>query len=456
MNASQTQIVRDYLRRYALAYALGLLIHLLTAIASAFSQEVPLAGLTFGSAFILGIEFVRGGNTTARTLLAKPITASQLAHVWRFVAFTLPVIAYFLVLLVGVLLGKLMGGERVSMESFVLLALLQTGMLGMFFFALTGLQTSPAQAQSFGEKCSNLVFGLLWGFSVPVAMFTPKMQVTSLADMRLPHLIAWGFLLVVTIAGWFRAETLVARRTVRRNVRVRPSRASRAKDAMPWRQFGGLRYFMKLFGTAIILMFMAMLLVTHFGTNLIFGGGGLKDGGFLLEGQLGMFIPIAGLISVFQIMPMIRVLRTMPKRLTALTNLLVLWPLFLIVILSLIGHGFHALVAGQDLGQPGYGLRVARGIAAGAPVLLTLPLFLRFGLSFKSIIPMMLTVSLSNGISSMTQRDLKIAPTEQWLLIVAILVLVLPLVWFLTHRVLSSEHPWRAKHFRFGVLQRAA
>lgn len=455
MNASQKHIIRDYLRRYVVAYVLGLLIHLLVAIGLTHHSEIPLFGLFLGSAFVLGIEFVRGGNTTsARTLLAMPVTASQLARVWRFVAMILPIVLYFVVLLVGVLIGKATGGNKLSLEGFVVLALLQTGMLGMFFFSLTGLQPAPAPGAGFGEKCSNLIFGVLWGFSIPVVMFTPQLQMTSTSQLTSAHFLAWVFLIVVTVAGWFRAETLVARRTVRNAGNVRKAYAPRVKGAMPWRQYGGLRYFMSVFGSAASLMFIMMLGFTWFGTNYLFGGPSV--GHSMDSMQLHMFVAIAGLITVLQVLPMLRFLRTMPKRGRSFTHLMILWPLGLIVFLSIVGYGLHSIVAGQEFVWESYGIRIARCIAGGTFVLLALPLFLRFGFNIKSVVGMMLFVSVSNTFEMVIERDLKVAEAQQWLVIGIVLGTVLPVAWFLTHRTLRSEHPWRIKSFRFGAVARVA
>lgn len=455
MNANQKHIIQDYLRRYAWVYVLGALVHLLTAITITHQSGILLYGLIGGSGFLLGIEFSRGGNTTNRTILAMPITASQLVSVWRFVALIFPAVLFCPVLLVGVLIGKVLGGNQVSFGQIVALVILQTGMLGLFFFALTGLQARSAIVVGFGAKCSGVFFGLLWGGSFLVAGFSRHLQVASYHELTAVHLLVWVFLAVVTIAGWFRAEILVARHTVRRSTTITRSHTPRVKGEMPWRRFGGLRYFMARVGGKTLTFFLVMLFATWFWTNLLSVPNSLQSTVPMVLIQLNMFIPIAGLIAVFQLFPMLRTIRAMPQRLSSLTRFMILWPLFLIVLFSVVGHGFHALDSGQEQAWVSYGIRIARSVAGGAMILLTLPLFLRFGTSIKSVFPMMLFVMASNTLGMLTEKVWKIGPAQQWVLFGIILATVLSLSWFLTCRALGSEHPWRAKQFKFGSLRRA-
>ena len=50
------------------------------------------------------------------------------------------------------------------------------------------------------------------------------------------------------------------------------------------------------------------------------------------------------LIALLQVVPCLRILRTMPRRLSTITHCLVLWPLALTVFLGIIAHVLQSLV----------------------------------------------------------------------------------------------------------------
>ncbi|MGJ8695562.1 MAG: hypothetical protein ACSHYF_04545 [Verrucomicrobiaceae bacterium] len=450
MNPGQTLVIRDYLLRYKWCYLAGVILHFVIAIALTHGAEVPLIGMIASSGFLLGMDLMRGGNSSARTLLALPLTAPQLARAWRYVAFTMPVVLYFIVLTLGVLTGLATGGRDLSLAEFGMFAFLQTGMLGLFFFALTGLQTQPSPGAPLLEKATNLFFGLLWGFSIPAVTFTQNLSGTSILDTSPAHLAVWTFLAIVTIAGYFRAETLVHNRASSKKLAPSARRPSPSGNNMPWQGFGALPYYALIFGSLTGLFFVVMLTFTWFIMNEFLGLNGTEQDGNTGGIQLNMFFTMIGMVSIFQIFPMLRSLRTLPRRLTSLTTFIMLWPLFLILALGLVTFSAHAALTNSPFNLPSF-----LSSAAGAcTILIAIPFFLRFGLNFLTVFGMILIASFSGNAGLLLSSVWKIDLTSHLTLLTSALTLILAIVWITTYRTLGSEHPWRANRFAMGLMKR--
>ncbi|MGI9240497.1 MAG: hypothetical protein ACR2RV_06830 [Verrucomicrobiales bacterium] len=445
MRSPEQQIIRDYLGRKYWYYLAGAIIHLACAYATGWTNHVSLIGAIGGSAFILMFELMRGGNATARTLLSLPVTPSQLARAWRFVALTLPIILYFVVLLVGSLLSLKMGGNLVNIERFIILAVTQTGMIGTAFFALTGIPAQPSQGVGFAQGLRNAFFGMLWGFSIPALMFAVSLTPPNFAAITPGHALAGIFLVSATIAAWFRAEALVMRRASRPGstlARVAEKPGSSAR-AMPWRGFGGMPYFFRRFGLANTVIFAFMVCISWFGMDIFLklssgsGTGGVSTD--IRDTQLGMFIPMIGLIAMLQLIPSLRVIRTMPRRLSTVTSCLVFWPLALTSALGLAAYLMHMRLYRVEFDMAAY----LNSLVAGSLILLGIPLVLRFGLKVSTMVPIILLISVSQGLNLLVRDVFKVDLLVHWPYLLALILITICAVWCLTYMSLRSAYPWR-------------
>ena len=440
-------IVRDYLKRKRAYFIGGALVHLVAIIIACFSNHTTLIGVIGGSAFVLAIELIRGGGSgMARTLLSLPVTKKQLARSWRFVALELPIVLNFCVLIIGVVVGTLFGGSHMTVERFLIIALLQTGMLGTAFFALTGMQTAPIANVDLAQRARDTFFAIVWGFSIPALLFLSNLSPTSFGDLNAGQFLAGIFLLVATVAGWFRGEALVARRVSRSAIgnsklSSKPSRSE--APATSWQGFGGLRYFFIFFGRRLVLIFGMMLLVM-WGVLEIFmqvGTSGAREsgGGAIGNGQAGMFIAMIGMMAIFQVIPSLRVLRTLPVRLTTIASCLIFGPLVLTSTIALLVFVGGSIFSGGAFDPGGYLVATL----SASMLLLGLPLILRYGIRLKTLLPLMILVTAAQVTPLFSQEFFKGNLTAYWIAISAGIIAVAAIAWFLTYRTLRSPHPWR-------------
>ena len=454
MSTAEQKIIRDYLGRKYWYYIAGAIIHFACVYATGWTDHISLIGVLGGSAFILMFELMRGGNATARTLLSLPVTAGQLARAWRFVALTLPVVLYLLILLIGSFISLKMGGKLVNLERIIILAITQTGMIGTAFFALTGMPVQPAAGGGFAKGLSNAFFGLLWGFSVPALMFAVSMAPDNFAGITAGHVLAGLFLTAATVGAWFRAEALVERRAERPGgAIVAPhGHSARRERAMPWKGIGAMPFYFVRFGLVNALVFTFMVCICWFGMNLFFGlsSGGSGNSDNIRDTQLGMFIPMIGLIAFMQMLPSLRVLRTMPRRLTTLTSCLVFWPLLLTTSLALAAYLVQPSVYGGTVDWSGY----SSSLAASSIILFGIPLVLRFGLRATTMIPILVLLSVSQGLNLFVRDVFKIDLLTAWPLLAAGIVAIIAVVWYSTFLSLRSVHPWRGSLLKLPGMQR--
>ena len=454
MRTPEQQIIRDYLGRKYWYYLAGAIIHLSCIYAAGWTNHVSLIGAIGGSAFILIFELMRGGNATARTLLSLPVTATQLARSWRFVALTLPIILYFVILTVASLISWRMGGKLVNLERYVILAVTQTGMIGTAFFALTGIPAQPSPGAGFAQGLSNAFFGVLWGMSIPALMFAVSLTPANFAGITPGHALAGVFLISATIAAWFRAEALVMRRAARPGSTLARAaeKPGSSVGAMPWRGFGAMPYFFRRFGLANTMVFAVMICFSWFAMNLFFnlspGTGRVTMD--MRDTQLGMFIPMIGLIAVLQMIPSLRVLRTVPRRLSTITTYLVFWPLFLTSSLGLVAYLLHSKLYGGAFDWAAF----MNSLVAGSLILLGIPLVLRFGLKVSTMIPIILLISVSQGLNLLVRDIFKIDLLGRWPFLIASILAIITGVWCLTFLSLRSTHPWRGNLMRLPGMQR--
>ena len=411
-------VIRDYLHRKRWYYIVSALLHFVITLTSSFAEVTPLIAILGGSAFLLSFDLMRGGGSAvARTMLSLPVTKKQLARSWRFVALEFPVALYLAVLVLASLISLLIPKNETSIDSFILIALGQTGMLGVMFFALTGVPAAAGTARGFAQRTNEIFFGIVWGASFPAILFLSNAFPTSLAACGPGHMLAGVLIIAATISGWFRAETLVDRRSKRKAVSSTAPRSSNSTskaNAESWSKFGGLPYFCGRFGLILSLMFAMMLsmmwIMFEFFMKLNSGGGASTTSDNQVA-QAGMFIAIFTMISMLQVIPSLRLLRTLPLRLSTITHCLVLWPLILTAAFALAAYILHSALFGHPFDPVGY----LTSMASCASILLGLPLILRFGMGFKTILPICLLLGGSQTFSVVGREVLKLDFMSYWL-----------------------------------------
>jgi hypothetical protein len=165
--------------------------------------------------------------------------------------------------------------------------------------------------------------------------------------------------------------------------------------------------------------------------------------------QVNMFLTMIALISTFQMFPMLRSLRILPKNRSALATSMILWPLILISTMGTVAYGLQAILTNTHLNW--HALVIS--VAGATTVLLTLPIFLRFGMHFITVFGMIFIISFSSSSGTLLSSFSKTSSGQQLTILGAAVVLVLISVWITTFSTLGTEHPYRANRFNMGFMK---
>ncbi|MEY3898296.1 MAG: hypothetical protein RLZZ214_3817, partial [Verrucomicrobiota bacterium] len=265
MTANEVMIIRDYLTRKRWYFVIGFIIHLIAMTGCWWMGAPMFLGIYGGSSIILMFELQRGGNATARTLLSLPVTAAQLARCWRFVGLEFPVALFLIPLLLGSLIGAAFGAPHLTAEFLLLTAVSQTLFLGILFFALTGVPGHPRSGATLRQRVIDGVFAIIWGGSMSGIMLLSMATPRHFADLDRGRMIAGILLAVATVAGWFRADTLVRNRAARPGNGVRKTEElSPARNSREWQRFGAMPFLCLRFGSLTLSLIMVILLIERF------------------------------------------------------------------------------------------------------------------------------------------------------------------------------------------------
>jgi hypothetical protein len=154
---------------------------------------------------------------------------------------------------------------------------------------------------------------------------------------------------------------------------------------------------------------------------------------------------------MLQMLPSLRVLRTMPRRLTTITSCLVFWPLVLTSSFGLAAFLIHHEIYGGNIDWAAF----SNSLVAGAMILLSIPLVLRYGFKFATLIPIMVLISVSQGFNLFIRDIFKIDVLTVWPLLAAGVAAIVAGVWCLTYLALCSAHPWRGNLMKLPGMQRS-
>ena len=341
-------ILRDYVRRWWWVWALGLPVNAAMLVSECVAHQrgndttfFPL-GIFLGS-ILLAMDLQRGST---RVYLSLPVTIRQLARIWWLEAVALPAVAILLVntAVFGLLIWRL--GMTGILAVYVKHTLTDVLMLGVMFFALTGLPAGQL-GESWAERARATFFSLLWGLAFGGWYFFARLFDFTTPSGRIAMVIAG----VLGVWGWARAEMLVQ---IRAGVRLlapnlylpsQKARASRCAEGA-----GGFGYLvrrtygrMMMMGLGIIVLMVlfswgAVALVDakaqFMSTARMMTTNPMLSNGFVFQWLLAM-----------QMLPVclhIRFLRTLPVSSTWLAAYMVFTPLA--AILSIAGI-FGALLA---------------------------------------------------------------------------------------------------------------
>lgn len=439
MTSNQIMIVRDYLTRKRWYYLGGFAIHLIAMTGCMWMEKPMMFGIFGGSAFILMMELNRGGNATTRTMLSLPVSAAQLARCWRFVALEFSAVFFLAALLLAAAIGTVFHAPRLSAELLLLLAIGQTLLLGMFYFALTGIPGQPRTGATFAQHARDAFFGAIWGLSIPASMFLFQAIPGRFADFGRGQIAAGILLAAGAVIGWFRADVLVRERAARPGSGVRnPGKLPQAASVDRWRRFGALPYLCKHFGTLSLVTMLGILLFNRIWMGFLQSDP--KNGFHFMDSQIGFFVVLSVFMSVTQLLSQLRVLRTLPIRTSTLTHLLFFWPLAVGMMVGLLALAMLSLLDGAPinwkiLGYSMFGVGFME---------LVLPLTLRYGLRPWVVMPVVMLASMGSIFAS----EMGI----HWPWPLAGACAFLAVIWWSTYWLLGTPHPWRAGAMRWQVL----
>ena len=436
MTANEVMIIRDYLTRKRWYFIAGFIIHLIAMTGCWWMGTPMFLGIYGGSAFILMFELQRGGNATARTMLSLPVTADQLARCWRFVGLGFPVALFLIPLLLGALIGAAFGAPLPHRGVLFPNRHQPDLVFGHSPFRAHGSAGATEIGCHIRQRLQDVIFGLIWGGSMPATLFLSQAIPRHFADLDRGRIIAGILLAVATVAGWFRADTLVRNRAARPGTGVRKTEnLSPARNAREWKRFGAMPYLCLRFGSLTLALIMVILLIERFAMGWFTSG--TKHQIISVKSQIGMMVVMTVFITLCNLLSQLRVLRTMPIRTSALTHLLVFWPLGLATIVWLLAQLAFSLLDGAPIEWHLLG----QSLAGAVSMTILLPLTLRFGLKVWAILPVMMFASLISSAGRFLLGGFSEIHRGWW---VAAFVTFLTAVWWISYRLLGTPYPWRA------------
>lgn len=318
-------ILLDHFRRWWWVWGIGIIAVIGMAIGAcmpenAVRRQSLFPVILFLGPFLLSFDLSRGH---ARALLSMPVTVRETARTWWLATVAIP--SLVLAILTGLVyaLIEVMHPGSVSYLTPLNYWLLNSLLLGVMFFALTGL---PSRQGGTGglNQIRAYIFGGLWGILFGGwYLFNNFVSIEKASGLGVCALAG-----ILTVIGWFRAETMVMERAGLQGLA-----ATSPATAKPWRGregYGGLRYLLGAVFQRFVLIGLWMFLMC----SIFFWLMGLATE--LHAGSHADSFSFVGLFSFqllwimsFQILPVVfhlRVLRTLPVSATQLASLLVFTP----------------------------------------------------------------------------------------------------------------------------------
>lgn len=429
------QIVQDYLWRWKWIYLSGFVIHCVAMIPAWQKEDVVISvGVLAGSAFLLMIDFMRSGGG-ARTLLALPTTAKDVARAWRFVALEFPCLIFIVGLAISAGISAMFKPTwLLNFERFTIITIFQSSLLGIVFFGLTGIPASQADQRTLGDQLRGGFFGLLWGFSIPGTFFLASLMPGRFSDFTVGHWLAGVCLVTMTVCGWLRAEKLVMRRAQATGRSAAAPAAARAREKIE-PGFGGVRFLCFVFARRLMLIGLAIVLINWFGMGFFTGQFRTELDHSFTASQSSFVVPILTLITAVILFTQLRSLRALPLSKTRIAALLIGWPIAFGSVFGLVVLALHFLLFG---GPAIWGTFTSSIIAASA-CLLVIPALLWFGFSIKAFL--VIAVLLPGAqLLQIGEKSREFVVSSVWWAP----ALLIAISFWATWRLLDSSRPWRA------------
>jgi len=322
-------LILDHLRRWWWVLALFALLQSIIGWFSATSTPPPkdfsmAMFIIFTGPLLLQINLQRGYT---RAIVTLPMTGRQIARSWWLVVVGLPAILLTSFMFLGAGISCLIHPDRIFNGDWLVPNSLVTLMfLGSSFLMLTGFMAGPGG--TWWEYTRNMICSVLWGGSLGGWGLISK----HLFDTPTKTMWALAGGTVLTVLGWFRAETLVRERAGFR-AGIQPTKHKRGQYKAP-AGFGGLPFLMhtSIFRSVLIGFFMLavmtvwMSFISHGSLQLLFHGSARAQVLTSMTTAISMPLLFVAMFQIFPVALQIRFLRTLPISPSVLAAMLVFLP----------------------------------------------------------------------------------------------------------------------------------
>ncbi len=375
----------------------------------------------WAGAMQLNFDLQRGLSRVQTTL---PVTTRQIGAAWWIVSVALPAILLMATAATGMLLRSLHTHKEFPWENFALTAFTSTIYLGTMFFSFVGL--IPVFPQ-------NLAGWLRYSFSM-ICMFgmifvPPNFSTTEGISVMLVGV-------VLTLAGWFRAEHFVVQRaTFRPGIQLgkRTPGQYRAPSG-----FGGMPYliqvlFLQFTRFAVIFTTMMLLLQLFQGKTLTFSPKQMFEAAFPAFSSFGVFFIFMTLLAPMVLQ--LRQLRTLPISASALAIFLVLLPVAPVLVVGIA----YQVASGNFSMHSDFMPFPTNCLTFATTLALSVPFIVWRGLRVESLVVSMFLM-MAPQLGPVLFRSLVIPHSVITLIALACIVLAIEI----TRRLLkSSSHAYR-------------
>ncbi len=446
-------IVIDYIRRYWWTFFVGGTLQVYAGYLLTNYQYFTSIGFIFGAGFLLGFEILRGDKSITRTLLTLPVSASELSSIWRILGLLLPIVFYFTTFSIGLLWTDGEESNYLIFSNISIYLFIQFGILGLIFYSLTGVVEYRGSSNMSAMTVKGVFFTFLWcsmlvGSALCGLLIRWKTSAGASEEPEV-YIITWLVLFIVTIAGFFRADILVANRYLLLNVEEPVAEIDEDENdsEKTWRGIGDLRYLIG--GTSALMFagFFALVSASWVFVNLLEARDRFNSHmSFGDQVQMNLILPFIGLAVILQVLPILRPLRTLPVKLDSLSSLLIFWPFCLMAALAGSCMAVNSVINGISMNWENY----LFSITGGAITLFFVPFVLRFGANFFTLVVSVSFTIFTSLFVNVTLRTNRWTDLEAHFNLSLLLLIILILTWGLSHLVLRSSHPWKSGHFSSG------
>ncbi len=426
-------IIRDHLRRWWWVWVLNALVQSIVGWFSAINTPPPkeffnAMFMLFVGPFLLQFDLQRG---IARTLVALPLTAGQIARGWWLAAVGLPVITLgsFMFLSAGIS-HRVNPAGVFNVSWLAMCSLVSLLFLGTSFLVL--MSFSNGWGGSWWDKLRNMICGTFWGLSIGGWPLISK----HLFDTSTKTL---GVLVVgagLTMIGWFRAERMVLQRAgFRPGVQLGKRQPGRHQAPAG---FGGLPFLWQKLLLQVgrfALIFVGYMLLMQ----VLMHGEAKLSPRQLFEASLPALSSFGYFFMyIFLVLPMImqlRLLRTLPISANSLAATLVLLPTAPILFIGLV---WAAVGGGVSPGENIFHIS-SYFLTSAAMLAIVVPIFVWQGLKSGSYL-LVVVLTMGSILGPVFFNTTKIPPVLTALVSLGLIALAFEL----TRRLLrSSSHAYR-------------